>query len=295
MFQLPIGVGNAEAQRQFLTENEAFLREYSNIYALLQKVVVRKLVPPSDEQINSMDDLPDSHPIVVAIEDKWLADRVVFYLGRIAADDFSELLILSGNGYGIGALKVLRGMYERIVTAAYMMKNPSGARAFAEDDAIKRWKLWRQLIEAAPELKSRYAQEQVQGLEVEYNEANAKRKSSVCSRCGQPITQDAWTRLDLATMAKQVDAKLSSLYAPCYLEPTFHSHATAYGLRRRMRHADGVFSFKETSKDEARMAVLLGHSLILQLLDLQNDYFALNLRAEIDERREMFQKIWDKG
>jgi hypothetical protein len=34
---------------------------------------------------------------------------VVFYLGRAAADDFGEvLLILSGNGRGIGAYKILK-------------------------------------------------------------------------------------------------------------------------------------------------------------------------------------------
>jgi hypothetical protein len=187
-------------------------------------------------------------------------------------------------------------LYERIVTAAFIMKNPSEARKFAEDDAIKKWKLWRQLVEVMPEIKSRYAEAQIRGLEVSYNEANAKRKVSVCNRCGQPITQDAWTRLDLATMAKQTDPNLAVLYATCYLEPTFHSHATAYALGRRMRQTEvGVNTFKESSEEEARKAVLLGHNLILQLLNRQNDYFGLNLQFEVNERLEMFSKIWDKS
>jgi hypothetical protein len=111
------------------------LEEYSKIYVLLQKVFLRTLVHPSDEQIRSIEGLPDSHPAVIAIEDKWLADRVVFYLGRVAADDFSELLILSGNGYGIGALKVLRGMYERVVTAAFIMKTSMASSAVSSRNA----------------------------------------------------------------------------------------------------------------------------------------------------------------
>ena len=63
---------------------------------------------------------------------------MILYLGRTASDDFGELLVLVGNGYGIGALKVLRGMYERMVTAAFLAKNPSEARSFAEEDVIQK-------------------------------------------------------------------------------------------------------------------------------------------------------------
>ena len=37
------------------------------------------------------------------------SDRVGFFLGRICVEDFNEILLLAGNGSGIGALKVLRG------------------------------------------------------------------------------------------------------------------------------------------------------------------------------------------
>ena len=81
-----------------------------------------------------------------------MADRLVFGLGRIIADDFGELVTLVGNGRGIGAHKILRGMYERLVTATFIAKNPSESRPFVEDDAIKRWKLWQQALEVMPDL-----------------------------------------------------------------------------------------------------------------------------------------------
>ncbi len=43
-----------------------------------------------------------------------LADMVVFFLGRLCVEDFTEILLLCGNGYGMGAMKLLRGMYERV-------------------------------------------------------------------------------------------------------------------------------------------------------------------------------------
>jgi hypothetical protein len=44
-------------------------------------------------------------------------EQVAFNLGRMCIEEFNEILLLGGNGYGIGALKILRGMYERAVTA----------------------------------------------------------------------------------------------------------------------------------------------------------------------------------
>ena len=33
------------------------------------------------------------------------AERIIFYLGRMAVDDFGEILTLAGNGRGFGALQ----------------------------------------------------------------------------------------------------------------------------------------------------------------------------------------------
>jgi hypothetical protein len=59
-------------------------------------------------------------------------------------------------------------MYERLVTAAYIAKNPSEGRPFVEDDAIKKWKLWQQAIEVMPDLKDTAAKDKIDALEGEY-------------------------------------------------------------------------------------------------------------------------------
>jgi hypothetical protein len=290
---LPVGVGNREAQQRFIRGQAAFLREFPHIHALLTKTFIRALFRPSEEEVAH---LPDGDPAVVAFENKIIANRLVFYLGRTAADDFGELLILSGNGYGVGALKILRGMYERIVTAAYIAKNPSEARVFAEDDTIKKWKLWQEYVTVMPELRTRYTDEQVRELEERYKAIRAKRKEDTCPRCGQPKTQEAWTRVTMPDMAKRADIGLAEICGSCYLEPTFHSHATAYGIGTRLRETEeGGYTFNETTEQEARRAVLLGHNLILRLLGLQSEYFGLGLEAEIRDRISMFPKIWGSG
>jgi len=294
MSKLPIGIGDEEAQKRFLSQNPGFLAECGKLYALLEKVFIRSLVSArAERQVEEIaDNLQLTEPEEIAVQDRKMAEVVVFYLGRAAADDFGEVLILAGNGRGIGAYKILRGMYERVVTAAFIAKKPSEARIFLSHSFIQREKLWNRLKEILPDIKDERTPEQVKEFEDECKDAKANLKASICSKCKQPITQEQGTRVSLDTMAQQADANLGVSYVYCYLLPTFHSHATAFGLESRLRMTETGFSFKETSEPEARKAVLYAHGLILRLLKLQNNYFELGLDAEIDSRWNEFPKLW---
>ncbi len=293
MNRIPVGVGNPAAQQRFIKAHKEFLLEYPALHLLLEKVSLRNIEGPAPEEVDQLRKLPEDDPRVAEFEDRMMADGVVFGLGRIIADDFGELLMLSGNGRGIGAYKILRGLYERLVTAAYIAKNPSEARPFVEDGAIKRWKLWREALDGTPDLKESIPKETIEALESEYRRVKAKNSESVCKKCGHPKTREAWTRVDLATMAKLTEPKLSGLYGACYLLPTFHSHATSFSVDRRFVRKAGVVSYQETSEGEARLALMLSHNLMIAHLTVQNDYFRLGLTQEIGERIRAFLRIWE--
>ena len=95
MAELPIGVGNPASQRRFICEHETFLFEYPHIHTLLTKVFIRSLSQPPKDELEKLERLTESDPVVVAFENRVMADRLVFFLGRTAADDFGELLTLS--------------------------------------------------------------------------------------------------------------------------------------------------------------------------------------------------------
>ena len=105
-----MGIGNAAEQEAFLNANPARVKAIEDLYSTAEKVFLR----------NVQSDKP--------------ADRVGFYLGRICVEDFSEIFVLAGNGHGVGALKILRGMYERAVTSAFILANPDQADDFLEYD-----------------------------------------------------------------------------------------------------------------------------------------------------------------
>ena len=160
----PIGVGDIEAQKRFIERNRTFLEEFPKLFALYSRVFIRSLAPPSESERQAFLHLPDDDPAVIAFEDKIMADRVVFYLGRMAADDFGEICTLSGNGRGFGSYKIVRGMYERVVTAMYIAGKPSESRAFVESSSITKLNYLTRLLRAVPEMKGRYDDEFMQRI-----------------------------------------------------------------------------------------------------------------------------------
>ena len=293
MEQVPVGVGNAEAQARFLERHRRFLEHHPRLHRVMERTFIRSLKNPSEDEVDRVLTLDEADPERIAFEDRVMADRAVFYFGRVTADDFGELLILCGNAKGIGAYKILRGMYERTVTASFIAKNVAEVRHLIDDIAIKKWKLWTNLLEVSPEAQRDVPDARVADLKAEYDRVRAARREVICTKCGQPKTQEAWTRVDLATMAKKAAPQLAALYGSCYLEPTFHSHATAFGLERRIYDAgSNGYSYRETSEDEAGIALVLGHNVLLQMLQLQDDYFQLGLDEELSALGAEFLRIW---
>src|SRR5262245_29763237 len=127
------GVGNQEAQERFIARYAPFIEEDPHLRELLTTSFVRNIEDPPADHLAHFESL---------FEDECLVQRVVFYLGWICIDDFGEITVLAGNGRGIGALKILRGMYERVVTAFYLAKVPAEARNFILDEAFQNGKLW---------------------------------------------------------------------------------------------------------------------------------------------------------
>jgi hypothetical protein len=293
MPKLPIAIGSYEEQKRFIERNTGFLHEYPQLNELSKKVFLRSLKNPDRREVERLRKLPEDDPAVIAFEDKMSADRIIFYVGRMAVDDFGEILTLAGNGRGFGAYKIVRSMYERIVTALYIEKNPAEARTFAESSAITKLNYLKRTFEASPESRSRFSDEFMATIERDAGAAQAKRKQSICSKCRQPITQEAWTRVSLDVMAKTAEPALEVLYPQFYLEGTAQSHANMFGIERRLiRKKGGGITYKETSEGEARFAVHLGHHLMVRLLAMQNRYFSLGLDDEVKKRIEAFVAVW---
>jgi hypothetical protein len=251
----------------FRKRHPTFIKKLELLYETLSKVFIRRFT--------------SAEP----------ADRVVFFLGRLCVEDFNEILLLCGNGCGIGGLKILRGLYERTVTLGYIAKHPDEADTFLGYAPVHRGK-WLNHLSTAFNIKGLFSEEEIAKVQNEYKNAKSKYQEVLCRNCGTYRTRFSWSSLDMLAMSRE--AGLHDLYLQCYYEPTLQAHATVPSLTSRMKSVrEGHITFDEgPQREKASLALMAAHRLILHTLDIESKYFGLRSKAELQERVADFLEVW---
>jgi uncharacterized protein DUF5677 len=130
-----------------------------------------------------------------------LVDRVVFFGGRLCAEEFMEILLLCGNGYGFGALKLLRGMYERCVTAWYLHFHPEETENFFDFYHVSQYKLAQAIKDTMGE--DALPTEKFEELKLKRDEVRARFMVTLCPKCGTQRENFTWSKLDFVSMARE--------------------------------------------------------------------------------------------
>ncbi len=262
-------IGSAEERKQFLEKRKTFIDHLPKLYSTMRKAFTR--------------DFKSQGP----------ADLAIFDLGCQCVETFNEILLLCANGYGIGALKLLRGLYERTVTGRYLSLNPNEAERFWDYFHITSGK---QLNHARkiPGIVDSLPAEVVEKIEEEYKRQKALFQETICEKCSTTRTQFSWSSLDIASMAIKANAHLDKLYLPFYFDATMQAHPSAVSLVGGMKSdQDGrVVLDPERQRKHVDQGLLGAHHLILILLETHNNYFNLELNGELQQRLSEFQLIW---
>lgn len=220
-----------------------------------------------------------------------IADAVIFYLGRRCVDDFLEIVLLCANGYGPGASSLLRGMYERAVTAAYLHLQPDEAGDFAEYDIVRKRKLAIAIKsdgDAPQELI-----EQFDDLDKEFQRVRERFVVTDCVKCGTQRLNHSWSKLDFVSMSRKAGL-IGRLIVPAYYMPLDHAHSTLASITSRLTEEDGVLSrLPEANVDEVDMVLQTAHGVLLLVLQNQLDHFGNDDGSiNIDELAPGYYKAW---
>jgi hypothetical protein len=225
-------------------------------------------------------------------------DLAVFYTGRLAVEDFQEILLLAGNGNGVGALKILRGMYERTVHGRYLSEAPE-----SEVENFYDWH-WVQKHKLTGELKKTMGEdffeelghgENLEDLEEKYQAVRERFLVKHCDHCSKQKLNHTWSGTSLLDMAVKAGHGIRNLTFEAYYIPTEHIHSSVAAIEHRLTTDEtGAVTFKhDVQRAEADLALQYGHLLLLNVLDLQHDYFKLaELTAPLKTCFADYKEIW---
>lgn len=250
--------GETKKASEFFDRNPAFVSAFEHLAQLTNKCFGRPI--PRDTEVN----------------------RTCFDLGQTCLQDYLEVVFLGVNGYGTGALKLLRGLYERAVTAAYLMLFPEKAARFQRYTAIHNYKAIQRADKLTPDALKEFLSER--GLRIdqfkdEYEKAKPDFQETVCEKCDKKRLAPSWD-IDFTSMVERVKQGYDGgVFLAAYTMPTLSLHATFLStLRHRAPDEQAIF----TAEREGYLAVLTAMLLMIQVIRSQNALFNLNLDADID-------------
>jgi hypothetical protein len=225
------------------------------------------------------------HAMFTAIEhiDAVEGKDVVFLLLGSCYTEFEEILVLATNGYGSGSTKLLRALYERTVTAQYLMKNPKKIQQFIDFTHVH----WHKLLVEADENGIGEQLPKERRLEIETNFSGVRTDFTevVCKPCNKTRLQGSWTKKPVPSQAREISEALGALCFQGYLMPTFFLHTTFWGISQQIRvHENGKKELhnREVEIHHAERAIVIACNLMAQLAFGINEFYKLAAEEQCD-------------
>jgi hypothetical protein len=209
-------------------------------------------------------------------------DRVVFPLLVSCRDILEEILFAVNGGFGRVALRNARTMYECVVIARYLNVHPNKA-----DDFLSAFRVqWAKIVQSIPSQYRSPAMDRELAAHVpKYAQ-------------GKPVGVGdlKWSGRDILAMAKEA-GQLASLHPLAFDYGSAFVHPSAIFVLSSMSQphlGENVLHVGVTSQDQqARLAVLIGHDLALNAVELRLRYSPSSaLQGRFDACRQDFARIW---
>jgi hypothetical protein len=247
------------------------------------------------EALNALIDLTEKDSAPVKIES--VAHEVIFALSRVCVEECWEILLLAANQYGNGALKLLRGLYERALTLTYISKFPEKAERFYKYGAIQEHRTIshaRRLYPSDEKLNEALAPLNVENIEANYQSAKADFQRTKCKTCKTTELAHSWD-IDVASMAAKVGELFPDLLLTAYVVPTLELHTTlASAFSRATSTPDKVTFDYKPSPSSIDFCIIQALALIYIVRKVVIRTFSLPLEAEMDRFESAFLKAWAK-
>jgi len=206
------------------------------------------------------------------------ADHLILELGSIITEDLGEIVTLCYNGFINGAMKILRGMFERTVTLFHIDQYPDEAEAFENYHYIDLYKMAVELEQEHP--GEFFTKEQFDEIKAKRDKVkgNYLVKCECRKDCPEQRIDVSWSKLGLVQMAKARGFKGRVLVFSYYVGiKETHPKMGAIYDRLKVRYGDS----KETDEKG-----VFGVTVYLMMEVVR----AIKDRFKLDEIEESYQE-----
>ena len=231
---------------------------------------------------------------------KNMKDKMIYLLARQVFEAFDEILLLCGNGYSAGGLKILRGMFERTITVCYLQKHPDDIERYQKYFYVRRRKEISAIRRTFPKA---LPIDRLEEFEKDYEDVRELFQVPVCEvckvkecqHCKRTRDNHSWIRKDILQLAKEAEHFDPVVYMG-YYRPMQESHATAQSIVHRVRfNASGRWEYVEGAKPEMDDHIfVVAHYLLIRAIEALGLQFNIDIEARLDRLLKVYVSILKK-
>jgi hypothetical protein len=219
-------------------------------------------------------------------------DKFVFLYGRLCCEDFFEIGLCCGNGYGAAAEKLVRSLYERVVTLRYLHEHPEELDAFWNYHHVNTYKL---MVAVEESMGTKTLSEEMRTkIKADYQSVKGDFMVTACERCGTKRLNHTWSKLDFVAMSKKTGT-IGKLIVPGYYLPLRHAHATVGALLSRLEdnEIEGLSFIPTAQPEQADDALQSAANVIIDVLNVQDERFKIpGLKDQIQQVLDDLMEIY---
>jgi uncharacterized protein DUF5677 len=199
---------------------------------------------------------------------------IIYMLVRMTTTGWVELLILVGNGAGLGAMKIARGMFESSLMAEYLRRVPEEIDDYVDYGPVLNYKRLKQYFPA--ELNATIKQDYERAAARFINEKGRLRKS--------------WNKYPISYMAAKVGWK--ERYELDYSIAASIHHGNFEAMVSHISRKEALDVDSPPSLTWIKQALATGHVYLLQALDTLNELLKLGFDEKLRLAGEEFARVW---
>jgi hypothetical protein len=204
-------------------------------------------------------------------------EMVIHELTRATMAGACDVLLLCGNGCGLGAMKIVRGMYESRWTAEYLRRNPEEVKDYIDFGLIMSWRRYQWLQDNIREGVKPLSSEDVKNIEDAYNRVKP-RFTNVEGR-----VRNQWSKKGIRQIAEEIGSG-KEYELPYSLACSIH-HANAEGL-------GAGAPVTPPSLEWVRNTLLAAGTNLWFALNTLNDSCVLGFSDRLNTAGEIHSQVW---
>jgi len=210
--------------------------------------------------------------------------RILTTIAMSILQDFDEVLAMWALGFGGGATKLVRPLYEKALTFSYLAAHPEETADFVDYSSVHWNKIMLEGDVASEEGVNWIPEEERVTIAENYAAVRDRFRTTDCRRCGTLKPMGSWTKKSGPELAAAVHPAMRKMYFNGFLSPTMVIHPTFTAMATQVRIVDGVFTFnREVLAEDNAVAFGVATAALVATIHAMNDFFQLGQDETVGE------------